>query len=85
MAKSRTLNKGKAIESTPVIIETIKEVVSPVPVSNERNTKSTKRKGKPVTLYLNTDNYKKLKQKAKKEEVSVSALIDQFIVEYLLK
>lgn len=51
--------------------------------SSETITRTTKRKGKPVTLYLNATNYYSLKEVARERELSVSSIIDQMIVDYL--
>lgn len=86
--------KNNSIKETvkPIIpseIETKKEVEAKeeteTSIPMERNTRSSVRKGKPVTLYLNIDNYKSLKTLAKKQGLPVSAIIDQFISEYIVR
>lgn len=57
-----------------------KEVkVKPQPIVS----RNTKRTGKPVTLYLNTENYKLFKAKAKQQDKTASLLMNEFMVSYI--
>lgn len=83
--KPKEVNKP-APPAVKDVNDKIEEVQDSEPITPmARNTRSTVRKGKPVTLYLNIVNYKILKAKAKKEGLPVSAIIDQFISEYIAR
>ena len=82
-------NSGATAKNSPVgekskkVTQGAKKAASAPKMAQTITARSPERTGKPVTLYLNTENYAAFKVKAKEDKRTASNLINEFIAGYI--
>ena len=76
---------GVEVKKPKKVAQSAKKPSSEAKIAQTITSRSSERTGKPVTLYLNTENYAAFKVKAKEDKRTASNLINEFIAEYISK